>query len=73
MITTPTIGQVLATLDELAAAVRNNNAPRYRRALQAAARQEISQEQILDAYRWGRCHRLDAGGPSFTAAGEDTA
>ncbi len=52
--TTPTLAQVMGTLDELAAAARAADADRYRAAVRLAQRQQITEEQQRDAYHWGR-------------------
>ncbi|WP_028708033.1 hypothetical protein [Propionicicella superfundia] len=44
--TTPTLAQVMGTLDELAAAARA--------AVRLAQGQQITEEQQRDAYHWGR-------------------
>ena len=49
-----TLAEVQGALDELAAAARAGEADRYRAALRVAARQDLTEEQISDAYRWGR-------------------
>ena len=51
--TTPTLAQVMGTLNELAAAARTADADRYRAAVRLAHRQQITQEQQRDAYQWG--------------------
>lgn len=50
----PTLAEIQGTLDELAAAARAGQADRYRDALRVAKRQALTEEQICDAYRWGR-------------------
>ena len=67
--TTPTLAQVLGTLDELAAAARAGEADRYRAALRVAERQDLTEEQISDAYRWGRRHE---GAAAFDWEGTTT-
>lgn len=52
--TTPTLAQVMGTLDELAAAARAADADRYRAAVRLAQGQQITEEQQRDAYHWGR-------------------
>ena len=54
--TPPTLAEVQGTLDELAAAARAGEADRYRAALRVAKAQDLTEEQISDAYRWGRRH-----------------
>ena len=66
--TPPTLAEVQGTLDELAAAARAGEADRYRAALRVAARQDLTEEQISDAYRWGR---RDAGAAAFDWEGND--
>lgn len=50
----PTIAEILGTLDELAAAVRDRDEARHRKAYALAVKQDITDEQIIDAYRWER-------------------
>lgn len=50
--TRPTLTQIMAALDELGAAVRSGDLTRYRAALAAARENELTAEQILDAYGW---------------------
>jgi len=52
--TAPTIAETLGTLHELAAAARADNRARYLDALAIAHTQGITDEQIADAYRYGR-------------------
>ena len=52
--TTPTLAEVMGTLDELAAAARAGDAQRYRAAVRLAQAQQITEEQQRDAYEWGR-------------------
>ena len=66
--TPPTLAEVQGTLDELAAAARAGEADRYRGALRVAEQQGITDEQISDAYRWGR---RDAGAAAFDWEGND--
>lgn len=47
------LGSIMGTLDELAAATRNDDAPRYRKAFKVATGQGITEEQIRDAHDWG--------------------
>ena len=56
------------TLDELAAAARAGEADRYRAALRVAKAQDLTEEQISDAYRWGRRHE---GAAAFDREGND--
>ncbi len=58
---TPTIAEILGTLDELAAAARAGDRHRYQAALRLADRQQVTEEQKQDAYRWGR---RDSNGPA---------
>lgn len=51
--TTPTLAQVMGTLDELAAAARAADADRYRAAVRLAQGQQITEEQQRDAYPLG--------------------
>ncbi len=51
---TPTLAQVMGTLDEMAAAARAGDAERCRAALRVARHQGLDEEQITDAYQWGR-------------------
>ncbi len=51
---TPTLAQVMETLDEMATAARAGDAERYRAALRVAQHQGLDEEQMTDAYRWGR-------------------
>ena len=67
--TPPTLAEVQGTLDELAAAARAGDADRYRAALRVAERQGITEEQISDAYRWGRRH--DGAADRFDHEGND--
>lgn len=66
--TPPTLAEVQGTLDELAAAARAGDAERYRAALRVATRQALTEEQISDAYRWGR---RDQGAAAFDWHGVD--
>lgn len=52
--TPPNTAAVMGTLDELAAAARTRDARRYRAAYNHAQAQGLSEEQIRDAYDWGR-------------------
>ncbi len=52
----PTLAEVVGTLDEMAAAARTGQAARYRAAVGTARDQELTEEQMRDAYRWGRLH-----------------
>jgi len=54
--TPPTLAEVLGTLNELGAAARAGEVDRYRAALRLAKSQDLTEEQISDAYRWGRRH-----------------
>lgn len=67
--TPPTLAEVQGTLDELAAAARAGDAERYRAALRVAEHQHLTEEQISDAYRWGRRHD---GAAAFDWQGTDT-
>lgn len=49
----PTLTQIMATLDELAAASRAADCARYRAALDEARRRGVTREQVADAYKWG--------------------
>jgi hypothetical protein len=64
----PTIAQVIGTLDEMAAAARAGDGSRYRAAVQVALGQDISREQMVDAYQWGR---RDIGPAAFDWQGEE--
>ena len=66
--TPPTLAEVQGTLDELAAAARAGEADRYRAALRVAKAQDLTEEQISDAYRWGRRHE---GAAAFDREGND--
>ena len=66
--TPPTLAEVQGTLDELAAAARSGEADRYRAALRVAKAQDLTEEQISDAYRWGRRHE---GAGAFDWEGND--
>jgi hypothetical protein len=63
--TPPTLAEVQGTLDELAAAARAGEAARYRA---VAKGQDLTEEQISDAYRWGRRHE---GAAAFDWEGND--
>ena len=66
--TPPTLAEAQGTLDELAAAVRAGEVERYRAALRVAKRQALTEEQMSDAYRWGRRHE---GAAAFDWEGND--
>lgn len=65
----PTLAEVMSTLNELAAAAKAGDGNRYRDALRAAERQALTDDQISDAYRWGRRQHGAAG---FDIQGNDT-
>lgn len=50
----PPIADVVAALDALAAAARRPDRDGYLAALQRARGVDVTEAQILDAYRWGR-------------------
>jgi len=50
----PTIAETIAALDVLAEAARVGEEAGYRAALDAAARIGATEDQIQDAYSWGR-------------------
>lgn len=50
----PTLAEVQGTLDELSAAARAEDGERYRTALEVARTQGLTEDQIKDAYQWGR-------------------
>lgn len=50
----PSIGDVVAALDALAAAARKTDRDAYLAALERADALSATEEQVLDAYRWGR-------------------
>lgn len=52
--TPPALAQVMCTLDEMAAAARAGDAQRYRAAVRVAQDQDLTEEQMSDAYQWGR-------------------
>ena len=52
--TTATLFEVQQGLDELSAAARADQLDEYRRALDQAHRLALTDDQILDSYRWGR-------------------
>lgn len=58
------IGEVLGTLDELAQATRAHDRGAYTIALEVAATQRLSDDQIRDAYDWGT-KTSRAGWPAF--------
>lgn len=62
----PSLGEVLGTLNELAAAAHADDAERYRAALTVADRQGLHDDQVKDAYRWG-----GRGAAAFTWRGEE--
>ncbi len=62
----PTFAEILGTLDEMAAAARAGDRERYRAALRLAERQELTEEQKQDAYRWGRRDANDAASFDWT-------
>lgn len=51
---TPSIADVVAALDALAAAARDTDREAYLAALGLADAVQATEEQVLDAYRWGR-------------------
>lgn len=51
---TPSLAELMGTLNELGAAARTGEGDRYRAALNLAERQGVTQDQIRDAYQWGR-------------------
>jgi len=51
---TSTLAQVMGTLDEMATAARAGDAECYRAALRVAQHQGLDEEQMTDAYQWGR-------------------
>lgn len=50
----PNLGGLMRALDDLAAAAAGGDVEHYRAALGVAHTQQATEEQILDAYRWGR-------------------
>lgn len=57
----PTLSSLMRALDDLSAAAATGDRSRYLDALQAAGSQQATEEQILDAYRWGRRGKGAAG------------
>lgn len=49
----PTLTQIMATLDELAAAARAGDLTRYLAALDQAQESGLTAEQVADCYAWG--------------------
>lgn len=66
--TPPALAEVMGTLDELAADAKAGDGTRYRAALHVAERQALTEEQISDAYRWGRRRQ---GAAAFDWQGND--
>ena len=60
--TTPTLAQVMGTLDELAAAARAADADRYRAAVRLAQGQQITEEQQRGFDKAELCGQVDLGG-----------
>ena len=48
------LSDILGTLDELKEAAAGNDGARYRIALEVARAQDLTGDQILDSYVWGR-------------------
>lgn len=67
MMTQPTLAAVQRGLDALAASARSGDHEDYLRVLRAAQNLGDTEEQIFDAYRWGR---RGAGAAPFDHRGE---
>lgn len=63
----PSLGAVQRTLDALAAAARADDISSYRDALAEADRVALTDERVLDSYRWGR---RGLGAADFDERGE---
>lgn len=50
------LGRLMRVLDDLAEAAASGQVNRYRQTLDEARFAGATEEQILDAYRWGRRH-----------------
>lgn len=50
----PSLGGLMRALDDLAAAAAAGEVETYRLQLDTTRSQQATEEQILDAYRWGR-------------------
>ena len=62
------LGTTMRALDPLAAAARSGDVEAYRAQLARAHRAQLTEEQILDCYRWGR--RGMGAHPDFDHHGE---
>lgn len=50
----PNLSEFMRALDDLAAAAASGDVERYRQALDTTSARQATEEQTLDAYRWGR-------------------
>lgn len=63
----PTLAEVQGILQTLSRAAENCDAATYRHALDRALVYDVTDEQIIDAYRWGCERRRTGPSPDFNA------